>query len=53
MQYRQSGVAVQRSIIGPNDLLIAAIARGSDATLVTHNMGEFSRISGLRVVDWE
>jgi tRNA(fMet)-specific endonuclease VapC len=41
------------SIIGPNDLLIAAIARACDATLVTHNTGEFSRISSLRLTDWE
>lgn len=46
-------LAAQGSIIGPNDLLIAAIARASDATLVTNNTGEFSRISGLRVTDWE
>jgi len=23
-----------------------------DATLVTHNFGEFSRVSGLRLEDW-
>jgi tRNA(fMet)-specific endonuclease VapC len=38
--------------IGPNDLLIAAIARTHGITLVTHNIGEFSRVSGLRVEDW-
>ena len=40
-------------IIGPNDLMIAATARAHDLTLVTHNVGEFSRVAGLRVVDWE
>ncbi|MBI3524754.1 MAG: type II toxin-antitoxin system VapC family toxin [Betaproteobacteria bacterium] len=39
--------------IGPNDLLIAAIARTHDATLITHNTGEFSRVAGLRTEDWE
>ncbi|NES20555.1 MAG: type II toxin-antitoxin system VapC family toxin [Symploca sp. SIO3E6] len=39
--------------IGPNDLLIAAIALYHDLTLVTHNTREFSRISGLKYEDWE
>lgn len=40
-------------LIGGNDMLIAAIARAHNATLVTHNMGEFSRVVGLNCVDWE
>lgn len=39
--------------IGPYDLQIAAIALANDCILVTHNMGEFSRIAGLRLEDWE
>jgi tRNA(fMet)-specific endonuclease VapC len=39
--------------IGPNDLLIAAIARAHDLVLVTHNIREFNRVPGLRVEDWE
>ena len=39
------------AIIGPNDLLIAAIALANDLTLVTSNH-EFSRIEGLRTEDW-
>ncbi len=39
--------------IGPYDLQIAAIALANDLTLVTHNTREFSRINGLRLVDWE
>jgi tRNA(fMet)-specific endonuclease VapC len=39
--------------IGPNDLLIAAIAVTHDLELVTDNVGEFSRVVGLRMVDWE
>ena len=46
-------LTAQGLIIGPNDLLIAAIARACDATLVTHNTGEFSRITSLRLADWE
>lgn len=39
--------------IGPNDTLIAAIARAHDATLITHNTSEFGRVAGLRLEDWE
>jgi tRNA(fMet)-specific endonuclease VapC len=39
--------------IGPNGLLIAAIALGRGLTLVTHNTGEFQRVTGLPVEDWE
>lgn len=39
--------------IGPNDLMIAAIARARGATLVTHNVKEFKRVEGLRFEDWE
>jgi tRNA(fMet)-specific endonuclease VapC len=39
--------------IGPNDLLIAAVALANEATLVTHNTAEFGRVKGLRVEDWE
>ena len=43
----------QGKIIGPNDLMIAAIARVHDAILITHNMGEFSRVTNLRLEDWQ
>lgn len=39
-------------MIGPNDLMIAAIAKDNGLTLVTHNTSEFSRVSGLLFVDW-
>ena len=39
--------------IGANDLLIASVAKTFDLTLVTHNTGEFSRVVGLRLKDWE
>lgn len=39
--------------IGPHDLIIAAIARANQLTLVTHNTVEFSRVPGLAIEDWE
>lgn len=39
-------------MIGANDLMIAAIAKTHDLTLVTHNIREFSRVVGLRIEDW-
>lgn len=38
--------------IGANDLLIAATALSENAILVTHNIGEFSRVKGLKLEDW-
>jgi tRNA(fMet)-specific endonuclease VapC len=43
----------QGKSIGPNDTLIAAIARAHGATLVTHSTSEFMRVAGLRMEDWE
>ena len=40
-------------IIGPNDLMIAAIALANDVKLVTHNTAEFSRVPGLTIEDWQ
>ncbi|MFN0109852.1 MAG: type II toxin-antitoxin system VapC family toxin [Blastocatellia bacterium] len=39
--------------IGPNDLMIAAIALANNLTLVTHNTREFSRVANLQIEDWE
>ncbi len=39
--------------IGPNDLMIAAIALAHNLTLVTHNTAEFSRVPGLNLEDWQ
>jgi tRNA(fMet)-specific endonuclease VapC len=38
--------------IGERDLLIASIALARDLTIVTHNRGEFTRVSGLKAEDW-
>ena len=46
-------LAFKGSLIGPNDLMIAAIAKAHDLIVVTHNVDEFSHVEGLRVEDWE
>src|SRR5476649_894693 len=38
--------------LGANDLMIAAIARAHDLTLVTHSGAEFGSVVGLRLEDW-
>ena len=40
------------TMIGSNDLFIAAHARSLDATLITDNIREFSRVPNLRVENW-
>jgi tRNA(fMet)-specific endonuclease VapC len=42
----------QGTPIGPNDLLIAAHALANSLTIVTANVGEFSRVPGLKVENW-
>jgi tRNA(fMet)-specific endonuclease VapC len=46
-------LTTQGNLIGANDMLIAAIARANKATLITHDTGEFSRVQGLLIEDWE
>ena len=43
---------VRGTIIGANDLLIAAHARCLGLTLVTNNTREFGRVPGLKVENW-
>ena len=38
--------------IGPNDMMIAAIAIANDTVLVTNNAREFERVVGLNLEDW-
>jgi len=38
--------------IGERDLLIASTALSRRLTVVTHNVSEFERVSGLTVEDW-
>ena len=40
------------SPIGPYDLQIAAQGIAKGLTVVTHNTGEFSRVSGIALEDW-
>ena len=38
--------------IGPLDILIAATALSAAGTLITRNVSEFERVSGLQVENW-
>jgi tRNA(fMet)-specific endonuclease VapC len=49
----RADLASRGTPIGPNDLMIAAIAVANDLTLITHNVREFSRVDGLHFEDWE
>lgn len=46
--------ALQKSgtLIGPNDLVIAATARAAGCTLITRNTAEFLRVPSLAVEEW-
>lgn len=39
--------------IDPNDLMIAATELAVGLILVTHNVSEFSRVSGLQIENWQ
>ena len=45
-------LTARSELIGPNDLFIAAHARALDLILVTVNVREFLRVSGLKVENW-
>ena len=38
--------------IGPNDLILAATVLAAGGVIVTHNLREFRRVTGLPVEDW-
>ncbi|AFY42367.1 type II toxin-antitoxin system VapC family toxin [Nostoc sp. PCC 7107] len=46
-QLEQQGIP-----IGALDILIAGTAVALQATLITHNVKEFSRVAGLAIADW-
>ncbi len=49
----RAALAAVGTPIGPYDLLIAGQARARDLLLITRNTGEFSRVEGLRIENWE
>ena len=49
----RNDLTTKGEIIGPNDLLIAAIVLTYQLVLVTHNTREFGRVVGLTVEDWQ
>jgi tRNA(fMet)-specific endonuclease VapC len=40
------------TLVGPNDLVIAATVISINATLITNNTNEFRRIKSLKIDDW-
>jgi tRNA(fMet)-specific endonuclease VapC len=46
-------LATRGTPIGAYDVLIAGQAAARDLILVSHNTGEFGRVPGLQVEDWE
>jgi tRNA(fMet)-specific endonuclease VapC len=48
----RADLAAQGTPIGPNDLMIAAIALANNLALVTHDTREFARVAGLILEDW-
>lgn len=46
-------LALAGAPIGPYDVLIAGQALSRGLTVVTHNRGEFQRMAGLAIEDWE
>ncbi len=45
-------LAKMGTTIGVNDLLISSIALAHDATVLTRNISEFSRVPGMKVESW-
>jgi tRNA(fMet)-specific endonuclease VapC len=48
----RAALKLSGTMIGANDLLIAAHARCLDLTLVTNNAREFGRVQGLNIENW-
>ncbi len=49
---RTAKLKISGTMIGANDLLIAAHARSLGLTLVTNNTREFGRVQGLHIENW-
>ena len=54
LKYGEIRCALEKTgkTIGANDLMIAAHALAEELTLVTDNVAEFSRVTGLRIENW-
>jgi tRNA(fMet)-specific endonuclease VapC len=50
--YVRANLGARGTPIGPNDLMIAAIALANNLILVTHNTRECARVAGLTLEDW-
>jgi|SRR5713226_6775085 tRNA(fMet)-specific endonuclease VapC len=48
----RAALEAKGEVIGSNDLWIAAHAKTASLTLVTNNVREFDRISGLKIQNW-
>jgi tRNA(fMet)-specific endonuclease VapC len=48
----RAALKAKGTIIGANDLFIAAHARSLGLTLVTNNTREFGRVTGLKLENW-
>ncbi|MBQ8698934.1 MAG: type II toxin-antitoxin system VapC family toxin [Schwartzia sp.] len=48
----RAALAASGTPIGAYDVMIAAQGFARSLTVVTHNIGEFSRIPGLKLEDW-
>jgi tRNA(fMet)-specific endonuclease VapC len=49
----RADLAAKGTPIGPNDMMIAAIALANGLILITHNTSEFGRVVGLSLEDWQ
>lgn len=49
----RAGLEREGNMIEANDLLIAATALANNLTMVTSNTGEFARVPGLAVENWD
>jgi tRNA(fMet)-specific endonuclease VapC len=49
----RADLAAKGTPIGPNDMLIAAIALANSLKVVTHNTAEYGRVVGLTIEDWQ
>jgi len=48
----RTALEIRGTPIGPFDMLIAAHARSRDLILVSDNIREFSRVDGVKLVNW-